>query len=143
MAFVVLFLALVVFARSSGSDFLVEVVTELFGFVTFVELVKAFDVEFSFLVLKDVELLLSFLRLVSVRVVLEELSLVWFLEEVRLLLDLMVLVWFLEELRLVLGLINLVWFLVLDFFFKGCSYSSSNSNILLLLPLILLDNFCC
>jgi len=138
VGFVVLFLAiapLVFFTRSNEMDLLV------LDFVEFV--VEAFDVELSFLVFKVVEL--SFLSevVVSVRVVLEVSfesfdGFVWFLEERLLVLDLMVLVWFFEE-RLLFGLINLVWFLVLDFFFKGCSYSSSSSasnNVLLLI----LDN---
>lgn len=121
--FVVLFLVplpppLVFLTRSNEIDF-VELL-----------LVEDFDVEFSFLVLKVVEL--SFLSevVLSVKVVLLLVGFddfVWFLE-IRLLsvLDLMVLVWFFEE-RLLFGLINLVWFLVLlDFFF-----STSNSNIVL------------
>lgn len=133
VGFVVLFLAiapLVFFTRSNEMDLLV------LDFVEFV--VVAFDVELSFLVFKVVEL--SFLSevVVSVRVVLEVSfesldGFVWFFEERLLVLDLMVLVWFFEE-RLLFGLINLVWFLVLDFFFKGCSYSSScsaSNNVLL------------
>lgn len=141
VGFVVLFLAiapLIFFTRSNEMDLDLLVL----DFVEFV--VEAFDVEFSFFVLKVVEL--SFLSevVVSVRVVLEVSfetfdGLVWFLEERLLVLDLMVLVWFFEE-RLLFGLINLVWFLVLlDFFFKGCSYSSScsaSNNVLLLI----LDN---
>lgn len=126
--FVVLFLVplpppLVFLTRSNEIDLLVDFVELL--------LVEDFDVEFSFLVLKVVEL--SFLSevVLSVKVVLLLVGFddfVWFLEiRLLLVLDLMVLVWFFEERLLFGSLINLVWFLVLlDFFF-----STSNSNIVL------------
>lgn len=102
-------------------DFVVFALMRSSDFVEFV--VVDFDVEFSFLVLKIVEL--SFLRLVVVVSVSFVVGFVWFLEGVFVLLDLIVLVWFFEML---IGLINLVWFLELGFFFKGCSCSVSSSN---------------
>lgn len=95
-------------------DFVVFALMRSSDFVEFAVVVD-FDVEFSFLVLKIVEL--SFLRLVVVVSVSFVVGFVWFLEGVFVLLDLIVLVWFFEML---FGLINLVWFLELGFFFKGC-----------------------